>query len=244
MMGRTAELVRFELRRSARAPRSWLGLTAAMVIVAADHLLRSPASRAGDSLFVIAFTVGLITVFRTGWAEDRASAFDELLIPGLVRPHEYFGSRVGVAALLILLIVGVTAAAELLLGRASVAAWYASYCLLAAWLFSPVALWAEHHSQLRWPMLFPCFAYLTGIFLTEIMGIREGFQAVVGLHPVRGDFGSLAPAAWRALLVVPLLHLLLYRHAFQGDFRIGPFQSSGSGSVTGAAAQHQMVESE
>jgi hypothetical protein len=217
----TAALVRFELRRAARSWRSWLGLGAAVTILAADNLLRDAAARAEDSLFVLAFVAALVTAFRTGWADDRSVAFDELLIPGLVHPRGYFLARVVMAALWIAVIAGVTTATELLLGDPRAALWYGSYCLLAAWLFTPVALWAEHHSRLRWPMVFPIFLYVTANLLASVLGGADALRDFIGLAVSRYDFGSLAPALWRSALVVPLLLLALYLHAFPRGFREG-----------------------
>lgn len=209
-------LTRLELLRTLRGRRIWLGLAAAAAILVADSALRPPEARSLDSLFMLAFAFALITGFRTGWAEDRIAAFDELLVPALVPPRDYFLSRVATAAVSILFLGCIMALIELTLSRdGRSATWLATYGVLAAWLFSPAALWAEYHSRLRWPMVFPWFFYVAAAVATEPVWGSAAVKRAVGLSAVRSDFGSLLPGLWRGAIIVPLLFGILYLHAFR-----------------------------
>jgi hypothetical protein len=225
-------MVRLELLRILRSGRTLLGVSAAAAILVGDSLLRGPEERAVESVFLIAFAAGLVASFRTGWAEDRIVAFDELLVPALVHPRDYYLSRIAAGAVWIVLVSCALAVVELLLSRdGRSTAWLASRAMLAAWLFLPAALWAEHHSRLRWPMVFPFFMYLAAAVVAEPLWGAASVRSFVGLSGSRPDFTTLAPALWRGALVVPLLLLLLYLHAFPARFRQ-------SRSERGAPARH------
>ncbi len=206
-------LASLELIRIARSPATIIALASFTILLAIGHWLHwraLPPRPDDDRLFGYAFLVAVMIGLRFGFASDRESGTEQLLIGNLIRPATYFFGKA--AALLITLLAFMTYAGItsglLSVGDWSYSLWYALLFALVIWLFTPLMLLFELALDTRYPG--PA-VFVTFVIMITIARFTIGIQPLIDLlafDRARLDFAGLLPLAWRALIVAGVTGLL------------------------------------
>lgn len=204
---RTAAMARLE---SVRALRSRGALMAAVLFVSAHAVGRW--QDVPDGFFVVGFLMALLFGFSPGLSEDRARAFDRLLVPNLLRPVDYaLGKVAGMAVWVFALAAWAWAAAVALsAGDVAFASWYAALAFLLGTAALPWVVLTDLLLDVRLPAAVVFVAALVCMVVAIALGADPARILMrAGLLITPHSWPSLSPLLVRALVGVAVAPLLI-----------------------------------
>lgn len=179
------------------------GLVPALVLFAGVRALGA-ATDAG--LAAEAYFLGLIGVMQYGLSTDRRCGLDAYLVRNHVRPRAYLAGKVLAMLAMIGAFGAFAAGAEAVLtGDPGTAVWMATALTLAGLMAAPIAMAIEAHADTSMPAALVILPWTIGAVLVFVTTGSLVVLEVVGLAALEpGVWSSLAGAAWRAAVWIPL----------------------------------------
>lgn len=213
LLAQAYAIARLELTRVVRSSSTLIALIGFTTLLAVGqwlHWQALPPRPDDDRLFGYAFLIAAMIGLRFGFSSDRRLGIERLLVGNLIRPIAFFAGRLAaVIVVLLTFTVFTTITAGLLsAGDWRYATWYSLILALTTWLFIPVMLLAELVMDTRYPGPAVFIVFVVAVAITSITVGVQPLIDFLALDVLRLDYATLAPLAWRALLVSGVMVLI------------------------------------